>query len=442
MPHRYLATGRRARHALLAVLGAAAVLVAAQLPASAIDVSGASGPVTGNATWFSGLGAPYGGCGLPQAALDSQNFLALNVQNSPGVYSDLPRPISAANASEIGMWDNGLNCGRWVQVTIGNYCTGTNDGAPNLPFCRNGSWVADQFNGATLDMIVADSCDDGNAWCKDDPYHVDLAQASLNQFQLGGKQVGDMYPNSWNNRQVSWQFIAAPNYTGDIKIGAIQGAQTYWPAIAISHLPNGIHGVRYYANGSWVSAGMDSDQGDDYIIGPTTGTGTAGTQYEIQVIDTSGSLVNNGEIYSFSLPAGCTNGCGPAYTPISYTSSGGGSSPSPSPSASPTGSTPPAGGCTLTSSVVNSWAGGYQVQFTVTDSGNAPITGWAAGFSFADSAESITNSWNAAIAKSGTAVTASNEPYNGAIGVGGSTTWGMVVTGSNSALSGLSCTPA
>ncbi|HUZ25738.1 MAG TPA: cellulose binding domain-containing protein, partial [Streptosporangiaceae bacterium] len=171
-----------------------------------------------------------------------------------------------------------------------------------------------------------------------------------------------------------------------------------------------------------------------------------------------GSLVNNGEIYSFSLPAGCTNGCGPAYTPISYTSSGGGSSPSPSPSASvsaspsasvsaspsasPTGSTPPAGGCTLTSSVVNSWAGGYQVQFTVTDSGNAPITGWAAGFSFADSAESITNSWNAAIAKSGTAVTASNEPYNGAIGVGGSTTWGMVVTGSNSALSGLSCTPA
>jgi Cellulose binding domain len=450
MPHRYLAPGRRARHALLAVLGAAAVLVLAQLPASAIGVSGTTAPVTGNATWFSGLGSPYGGCGLPQSALDSQNFLALNVQNSPGVYSDLPRPISAANAGEIGMWDNGLNCGRWVQVTIGNYCTGTNDGAPNLPFCRNGSWVADQFNGATLDMIVADSCDDGNAWCKDDPYHVDLAQASLNLFQLGGKPVGDMYPNSWNNRQVSWQFISAPNYTGDIKIGAIQGAQTYWPAIAISHLPNGIHGVRYLANGSWVSAGMDSDQGDDYIIGPTTGAGTAGTQYEIQVIDASGSLVSNGEIYSFSLPAGCTNGCGPAYTPISYTSSSGGSSPSPSPSPSvspspspsPTGSTPPAGGCTLTSSVVSSWAGGYQVQFTVTDSGNAPVTGWQTHFSFADSAESITNSWNAVIAKSGTAVTASNEPYNGAISVGGSTTWGMVVTGSSSALSGLTCTPA
>jgi Cellulose binding domain len=466
MPHRYLSWPRRARHAVLAILaalGSALVLLLAALPASALDVSGTPSPVTGNATWFTGLGSPYGGCGLPQADLDSQNFLALNVQNSPGVYSNLPRPIPAADASEIGMFDNGLNCGRWVQVTIGNYCTGINDGAQNEPFCRDGSWVADQFNGATLDMVVADSCDDGNAWCKDDPYHVDLAQASLNLFELNGQPVGDMYPNSWNNRQVSWQFIAAPNYTGDIDIGAIQGAQPYWPAIAISHLPNGIHGVQYLANGVWVSADMDSDQGDDYIIGPTTGTGTPGTQYEIQVTDASGNLVNNGEIYSFTLPAGCTDGCPAAYTAISYTSSGGGASPtpsaspsssptasssaspsasaSPSPSASPTQTVAPAGSCALTSSIVTSWSGGYQVQFTVTNSGTAPITGWQSGFSFADSAESVTSSWNAAVAASGLKVTASNESYNGSISAGGSTTWGMVVTGSNSALSGLTCTP-
>ena len=134
---------RRTRRRMLAagtVLGCCAVmLLAAQLPAGALDVSGTPSPVTGNATWFTGLGSPYGGCGLPQADLDSQNFLALNVQNSPGVYSNLPRPIPAADASEIGMFDNGLNCGRWVQVTIGDYCTGTNDGAPDEPFCRDGS---------------------------------------------------------------------------------------------------------------------------------------------------------------------------------------------------------------------------------------------------------------------------------------------------------------
>ncbi len=148
-----------------------------------------------------------------------------------------------------------------------------------------------------------------------------------------------MYPDHWNNRQVSWQFIAAPNYTGDISIGAIQGAQPYWPAIAISHLPNGIHGVQYYANGSWANAQMDSDMGDDYIIAPTTGSGTPGTQYQIRVVDASGNLVNNGEVYNFTLPAGCTDGCPAAYTPISYTTSGGGTSTgSPSPSPSPTSS--------------------------------------------------------------------------------------------------------
>jgi Cellulose binding domain len=432
---------RRLTVSVFAIVAAVALVVLAQLPAGAINVSGTPSPVTGNATWFSGLGSPYGGCGLPQADLDSQNFLALNVQNSPGVYSDLPRPISAANAAEIGMFDNGLNCGRWVQVTIGNYCTGTNDGAPNEPFCRNGSWVSDQYNGATLDMVVADSCDDGNAWCKDDPYHVDLAQASLNQFVLNGAPVGNMYPNHWNNRQVSWQFVAAPGYTGDISIGAIQGAQPYWPAIAISHLPNGIHGVQYFANGSWVTATMDSDMGDDYIIGPTTGTGTAGTQYEIQVIDASGNLINNGRVYNFTLPSGCTNGCGTAYTPISYTTSTGPvTSPSPSPSPSPSSSPSTGSGtCTLTEAVTNSWSGGYQLQLTVTNTGSAPTTGWTTGFAFADTTETIASSWNATVTQTGTKVSAVNASYDGSIAAGGSTTFGMVVNGSNSALSALTC---
>ncbi len=428
---------RKISLAALAIVAACVALVLAALPARAINPGGTPSPVTGNATWFSGLGSPYGGCGLPQANLDSQNFLALNVQNSPGNYTNLPRPIPAADAAEIGMFDNGLNCGRWVQVTIGNYCTGVNDGAPNQPFCRNGSWVSDQYNGATLDMIVADSCDDGNAWCKDDPYHVDLAQASLNKFVLNGSPVGNMYPNHWNNRQVSWQFIPAPNYTGDISIGAIQGAQTYWPAIAVSHLANGIHGVRYYANGNWVNATMDSDQGDDYIIGPTTGAGTAGTQYEIQVTDASGNLINNGRVYSFTLPSGCTNGCGPAYTPITYTTSTGPVT-NPSPSPTPTGSGG-SGSCTLTSSITNSWSGGYQLQLTVTNNGTAPTTGWTAGFMFGDSAETIASSWNATVKQTGTQVTAANANYDGSIPAGGSTTFGMVVNGSNSSLSALTC---
>ncbi len=434
---------RRRLLAILTVVAACTAVLLGQLPAFAIDPGGTPAPVTGNATWFSGLGSPYGGCGLPQSALDSQNFLALNVQNSPGNYSNLPRPISAADASEIGMWDNGLNCGRWVKVTIGPNCNGTNDGAPNEPFCRGGAgYVGDQYDGATLDMVVGDSCDDGNAWCKDDPYHIDLAQASLNKFALNGQPVGNMYPGSWNNRQVTWQFESAPNYAGDISIGAIQGAQPYWPAIAISHLPNGIHGVQYFANGAWASATMDSDQGDDYIIAPVTRAGTGGSQYEIRVIDASGNLVNNAAVYNFSLPSSCLpNGCSPAYTPVTYTTStspgGSGSGGGGGTGGGGTGT----GSCALTSSVTNSWSGGYQLQLTVTNNGTTPLTGWTAGFMFGDTAESIASSWNATVTQSGRQVSAVNASYDGSVAAGGSTTFGTVVNGSNKTLSGLTCSP-
>jgi hypothetical protein len=67
----------------------------------AIGVSGTPALVTGNATWFSGLGSPYGGCGLPQANLDSQNFLALNVQNR------LTGTTGSILAVHRGAWVNG-----------------------------------------------------------------------------------------------------------------------------------------------------------------------------------------------------------------------------------------------------------------------------------------------------------------------------------------------
>ena len=441
---------RRARsiRTLIAVLCATALSLAAVIalssPADALDVTGTPSPVTGNATYFSGLGAPYGGCGLPQADLDSQDFLALNVYNTPGDYGTEPRPIPAADAAIMGMFDNGLNCGRFVQVSVGDYCTGTNDGAQNEPFCRNGSWVADQFNGATLTFVVADSCADSNAWCRDDPFHIDLAQNSLNQFLLNGQPAGDL-ADKWNNRQVSWQFVQAPNYTGDIKIGFIQGAQAWWSAIAISHLPNGIHGVQYYANGAWQSGTMDSDMGDDYIIAPTT---AGGSQYEIQVTDASGNLVNGGEVYSFSMPSSCGTQCSAAYTAATYTTSTGpmsspttstspttsasastsaSSTPSSSASSSPTGAS--GAQCSATVSTVSSWTGGYQVSISVENTGTTATTTWKTGLTLPGT-DKIASSWNATTTQSGQAVSAANASYDGQLAAGASTSWGMTVNGS------------
>jgi hypothetical protein len=293
-------------------------------PTATPETTSAPGTVhTGNATYFYSLGAPYGGCGLPQAFLDTQNFVAVNVGNTPGNYSIFRnRPISAEYASEIGFFNNGLNCGRWVHVTIGDYCNGMNDGAMNKPFCRDGSgWVTDQYNGAELDMTLADSCYDGNAWCRDDANHLDLAEASLNKFVKNGVPVGDMSPNHWNNRQISWYFIEAPNYTGDIRIGFMISAQIWWPSVAIAHLKNGIHGVDYWDGSAWVKAKMNGDLGQAYILGPTEIINgyEPGRNYRIRVYDVTDQLINSGRVYNFSFPASCGSSCTEAFLEVPYT---------------------------------------------------------------------------------------------------------------------------
>jgi len=157
------------------------------LPATG-PVAGPTTPasVPGNATCFAGLGSPYGGCGLPQSALDSQNFLTLNVFNSPGDDGWHPRPIPASSSNAIGSFDDG----------------------PGQAFCRNDSWVSDGDDGATLTILVADSC--------------------------------------------------------DISIGFIRSAQPHWPVKTVSHLPNGIHGVQHYSEGGWHAATADSDMDQEH----------------------------------------------------------------------------------------------------------------------------------------------------------------------------------
>ncbi len=82
--------------AFLALAMAVVIALSASGPAQALTVGGTPAPVTGNATHFDGLGSPYGGCGLPQANLDSQDFIALNVFNTPGNYGGFPRPVPPA----------------------------------------------------------------------------------------------------------------------------------------------------------------------------------------------------------------------------------------------------------------------------------------------------------------------------------------------------------
>jgi hypothetical protein len=417
---RRAASGRGRFAVALAGAGVTLLLVAVALPANALTVFDPPDPVTGNATWFYGLGGPYGGCGMTQTDLETQDFVALNVYDLPGDYSTFyNRPMDPSLADRMGMWNNGHNCGRWVSVTVGDYCTGVNDGAPNLPFCRDGSWVSDAYSGATLKMIVADSCVDGNAWCRDDPYHLDLARASLNRFVKNGTAVGDMDPDHWNNRKLTWEFVPAPEYTGDIQLGFLQSAQPYWPAIAVSRLANGIHGVEYYQGGAWKSAVMNGDMGQSYIIG---GTVEGGTQFQIRVRDVDDQLINNGRVYRFAFPASCATICNGAYTKASYTTA---TAPV-DPTADPTGT----GTCTASYLATGSWPGGFMAQVTVR-SGDTAISGWSVSWTPGGD-QTIGDVWNGTKSVSGTTVTVSAAGWNQALAADTPTTFGFTATGTES----------
>jgi Cellulose binding domain len=110
-------------------------------------------------------------------------------------------------------------------------------------------------------------------------------------------------------------------------------------------------------------------------------------------------------------------------------------SPSPSPSSSPT--TAAGAACSVAWSVTNSWSGGFQLGFTVTNSGSAALNGWTVDFTW-PGAQTITQIWNAAA----TGTTITNLSYNGSLAVGGSTTFGLLGSGAVPAsLGSVTCTP-
>jgi cellulose 1,4-beta-cellobiosidase len=123
-------------------------------------------------------------------------------------------------------------------------------------------------------------------------------------------------------------------------------------------------------------------------------------------------------------------------------------SASPSPSASQTSASPSPSairsdtghGCTATYAVQNDWGGGFVVTVTVRNYGTAGITGWKVNWAFAGN-QHVTNGWNATVTQSGTAVTASNVTWNGALGAGATAQFGFQGTYSGSnALPTLDCT--
>lgn len=78
-------------------------------------------------TWFEGCASEGCGCGIPPGLLvDSQGkpvpYVALNVQNTGIRDEKLERPLK--DDSLLGMFANGQNCGRWIEIEFQQNCEG------------------------------------------------------------------------------------------------------------------------------------------------------------------------------------------------------------------------------------------------------------------------------------------------------------------------------
>jgi endoglucanase len=94
--------------------------------------------------------------------------------------------------------------------------------------------------------------------------------------------------------------------------------------------------------------------------------------------------------------------------------------------------------CTATFAYASQWGNGFTANVTVT-AGSAATKTWRVTWTWGGS-QAITNSWNATVTSSGTAVTATNLSYNGAIAAAGNTAFGFQASfsGTNTAPT-LSC---
>jgi hypothetical protein len=275
---------------------------------------------SGISTHFVNFGDPYGGCGVPFDALENPNYVALNAFNTPKMYQPFPTRPPMGDPNKLGMYQDGCNCGRYVEVIMGADCVGAgNGGEPNSTPCGSGTWKDDKYSNSKLIMMVADECTDGNAWCRDVPYHLDLATLGLNKFiKTDGTPTGDMYPTHFNNRQIKWRFIEAPNYTGDIKIFFVKNAKKYWPAIMINRLRNGIHAVEQKIGDKWEKCERVGHLGQQFVL-----KDGVSSKLTIRVLDAFDKYINGGQEYIFSFPPACGDECTKNVTEVSYTTAGG-----------------------------------------------------------------------------------------------------------------------
>lgn len=97
---------------------------------------------SGHITHFDAMGVPHGGCGISMERSVDDNGKKL--------------PFLALNTNSL--FENGANCGRWVEITLEENCDGGGNGQWSI--CQGGSThlIHSTFYACSLCMLFDHAC--------------------------------------------------------------------------------------------------------------------------------------------------------------------------------------------------------------------------------------------------------------------------------------------
>ncbi|MFD5474893.1 PHB depolymerase family esterase [Streptomyces sp. NPDC127105] len=220
--------------------------------------------------------------------------------------------------------------------------------------------------------------------------------------------------SEWNSACANGTVIRTPQQWGDLARGAYPGYTGPRPRMQVWHgtedttlrYPNFGEEIKQWTDVLGVS---QTPAFTDHPQSTWTRTryGGTGTQAPVEAISIQGT--------GHTLPTS-----GMAARAISFFGLDS-STTTPPPTDPPT--TPPAGACRV-AYTTSAWNTGLTANITVTNTGTAPIDGWALAFTL-PAGQTITSGWNATYSPASGAVTARNVSYNSALAPGASTTLGF-----------------
>lgn len=222
------------------------------------------------------------------------------------------RNIPSLYPAYLGSYNNGLNCGRWVEANFDKeICYDRNTPEGISKFCPTVANLT--YTNQKMIAYEFDSCEDNNGWCRDDAAHIDVSFNAL------------IPPN---NYYLQWKFIKNPYYTDpkaaswykDFWLAWFATPSRYWSYVTILNAENGVSNMQFNVgsinNPLWINSHVlsgdndvtwqsGSNNGQLWQIEPVNSitdlVPPENPLYQMRMFDVLGYPASHGTIYQFKL---------------------------------------------------------------------------------------------------------------------------------------------